>query len=122
MKNFFLFFLFFLTHTVNTQVYYCGDDSRIGVFNVADCSYTTLPTNNPTIFLADITFTPEGRLIGIGYTADADYLIELFLDNGVRFDTLLEIPSCWMPLWMSTTRESTPLSGARMNTSSSDSR
>lgn len=94
MKNFFLFFfLFFLTHTVNTQVYYCGDDSRIGVFNVADCSYTTLLTNNPTIFLADITFTPEGRLIGIGYTADADYLIELFLDNGVRFDTLLEIPS-----------------------------
>lgn len=92
-KSILVLVLFFLIHTVNAQVYYCGDDSRIGVFNVANCSYTTLPANNPTIFLADITFTPEGRLIGIGYTADADYLIELFLDNGVRFDTLLEIPS-----------------------------
>jgi hypothetical protein len=98
MKNFFLFFfLFFFIHTANTQVYYCGDDSRIGVFKVDDCSYTTFSTSGPTIRLADITFTPEGRLFGIGYPPFdgmySAYLIELFLDNGVRFDTLLEIPS-----------------------------
>jgi hypothetical protein len=98
MKNFFLLLtLSFILHTVNGQVYYCGDDSRIGVFNAEDCSYTTFPTNEPTIRLADITFTPEGRLIAIGYPPFdgmySAYLIELFLDNGVRFDTLLEIPS-----------------------------
>ncbi len=93
--------LFFLSLQLLTgQIYYGGSSSTLGTLNLQDCSAEYYPRPSfpdPFMSFSDVTFTPDGRLIGVSWTGGiqgpnaSSVLAEIFLEDVVRFDTILVI-------------------------------
>ena len=90
-----LFFL--LLELLTGQIYYGGSSSTLGTLNLQDCSAEYYPRPSfpdPFMSFSDVTFTPDGRLIGVSWTGGiqgpnvSSVLAEIFLEDVVRFDTI----------------------------------
>ena len=93
--------LFFLSLQLLTgQIYYGGFGSTLGTLNLDECTAEYYPRPSfpdPFMGISDVTVTPDGRMLGVSALGgiqgptSSSFLAEVYIEDVVRFDTLLAV-------------------------------